>query len=166
MPLEKAKERLAKFSGKAPGGLKVRAYNKERTICDLIRKRATVDSAVFRQAIRDYTLQGQGPRSPVVLRLCDEHGVPCLRGYGGGTGPGIRRQTPSLSPSVGKTHSRLFARWPTRSRTPKLPTSRFHEEMPVQSHWDNLSQLCFNCRLSLNMSTFAASNDPQNIRML
>lgn len=38
-----------------PGGIKVRAYDKERTICDLIRKRATVDSAVFRQAIRDYT---------------------------------------------------------------------------------------------------------------
>lgn len=37
-----------------PSGLKVRAYDKERTICDIIRKRATVDSAVFRQAIRDY----------------------------------------------------------------------------------------------------------------
>ena len=32
----------------------MRAYDKERTICDHIRKRATVDSAVFRQAIRDY----------------------------------------------------------------------------------------------------------------
>ena len=31
----------------------------------------------------------------------------------------------------------------TRSRTPKLPISRFHEEMPVQSHWDNLSQYYF-----------------------
>lgn len=40
---------------KTPSGVKVRAYDKERTICDLIRKRATVDSAVFRQAIRDYT---------------------------------------------------------------------------------------------------------------
>lgn len=37
-----------------PGGAKVRAYDKERTICDLIRKRAAFDSAVFRQAIRDY----------------------------------------------------------------------------------------------------------------
>lgn len=37
-----------------PNGLKVRAYDKERTVCDLIRKRASVDSAVFRQAIRDY----------------------------------------------------------------------------------------------------------------
>lgn len=35
-------------------GLTVKAYDKERTICDMIRKRATVDSAMFRQAIRDY----------------------------------------------------------------------------------------------------------------
>ena len=38
-----------------PSGFKVWAYDKERTICDLIRKRATVDPAVFRQAIRDYS---------------------------------------------------------------------------------------------------------------
>lgn len=37
-----------------PIGAKVRAYDKERTICDLIRKRAACDPAVFRQAIRDY----------------------------------------------------------------------------------------------------------------
>lgn len=37
-----------------PSGAKVRAYDKERTICDLIRKRAAFDPAVFRQAIRDY----------------------------------------------------------------------------------------------------------------
>ena len=39
---------------KTPSGFKVKAYDKERTICDLIRKRATVDPAVFRRAIRDY----------------------------------------------------------------------------------------------------------------
>ena len=38
----------------SPSGVKVRAYDKERTICDLIRKRAAMDSAVFRQAIKDY----------------------------------------------------------------------------------------------------------------
>ena len=37
-----------------PSGFTVRAYDKERTICDLIRKRAIIDSAVFRQAIRNY----------------------------------------------------------------------------------------------------------------
>ena len=37
-----------------PSGAKVMAYDKERTICDLIRKRAAFDPAVFRQAIRDY----------------------------------------------------------------------------------------------------------------
>lgn len=40
---------------KTPGGLNVRAYDKERTICDLIRKRAALDPAVFGQAIRDYS---------------------------------------------------------------------------------------------------------------
>ena len=39
---------------KTPSGLKVKAYDKERIICDAIRKRVTIDSAVFRQAIRDY----------------------------------------------------------------------------------------------------------------
>ena len=38
-----------------PGGSKVRAYDKERTVCDIIRRRAAVDPAVFRQAIRDYS---------------------------------------------------------------------------------------------------------------
>ena len=37
-----------------PSGAKVMAYDKERTICDLIRKRTAFDPAVFRQAIRDY----------------------------------------------------------------------------------------------------------------
>ncbi|WP_302961472.1 abortive phage infection protein [uncultured Adlercreutzia sp.] len=37
-----------------PSGARVRAYDKERTICDLIRKRTAFDPAVFRQAIRDY----------------------------------------------------------------------------------------------------------------
>ena len=39
---------------KTPTGAKVRTYDKERTICDLIRKRAAIDPAVFRQAIRGY----------------------------------------------------------------------------------------------------------------
>ncbi len=39
---------------KTPTGAKVRTYDKEHTICDLIRKRAAIDPAVFRQAIRGY----------------------------------------------------------------------------------------------------------------
>ncbi len=39
---------------RTPGGAVVKAYDKERTICDLIRKRSSVDSAVLRQAIREY----------------------------------------------------------------------------------------------------------------
>ena len=39
---------------KTPSGAKVKAYDKERTICDIVRKRAKVDPAVFKQAIRSY----------------------------------------------------------------------------------------------------------------
>lgn len=38
----------------SPNGLPVRVYDKERTVCDLIRARAAVDPAVFRQAMREY----------------------------------------------------------------------------------------------------------------
>lgn len=38
----------------SPGGTSVRAYDKERTICDIIRRRATMDPSVFRQAIQGY----------------------------------------------------------------------------------------------------------------
>ncbi len=38
----------------SPNGLPVRVYDKERTVCDLIRARAAADPAVFRQAMREY----------------------------------------------------------------------------------------------------------------
>lgn len=37
-----------------PGGNAVKCYDRERTICDLVRRRSNTDPAVFRQAIRDY----------------------------------------------------------------------------------------------------------------
>ena len=37
-----------------PDGSTVRAYDRERTICDLIRRRTNTDPAVFRQAIQSY----------------------------------------------------------------------------------------------------------------
>lgn len=37
-----------------PTGARVKAYDKERTICDLVRKRSNTEVAVFRQAVRDY----------------------------------------------------------------------------------------------------------------
>ena len=49
---------LGLAEAEAPSGLKVKAYDKERTICDIIRKRAAVDPAAFRQAIRDYARSG------------------------------------------------------------------------------------------------------------
>lgn len=39
---------------KTPAGSIVKAYNKERTIIDLIRKRNEIDAGVFRQAIQNY----------------------------------------------------------------------------------------------------------------
>lgn len=50
---------------KAPSGAKVQTYDKERTICDIIRKRASVDTTIFRQAIRDYARS----RDKDILRL-------------------------------------------------------------------------------------------------
>lgn len=39
---------------KTPVGLTVTTYDKERTLCDLIRKRSATDSPIFRQAIKNY----------------------------------------------------------------------------------------------------------------
>lgn len=38
----------------SPSGARLRTYDKERTICDLIRKRAVTDVNVFSQAVRGY----------------------------------------------------------------------------------------------------------------
>lgn len=37
-----------------PGGHFVKAYDMERTICDILRKRADMDIAVFNYAVREY----------------------------------------------------------------------------------------------------------------
>lgn len=39
---------------KSPGGHSVKAYDKERTICDMIRRRKTTDPAAYRYALRHY----------------------------------------------------------------------------------------------------------------
>ncbi|MEY8461057.1 type IV toxin-antitoxin system AbiEi family antitoxin domain-containing protein [Eggerthellaceae bacterium 24-137] len=45
---------LGVAEAQTPSGGTVQAYDRERTICDLIRRRTSTDSAVFRQAIRSY----------------------------------------------------------------------------------------------------------------
>ena len=37
-----------------PGGHVVKAYDMERTICDILRKRSDMDIAVFNYAVREY----------------------------------------------------------------------------------------------------------------
>lgn len=41
-----------------PGGHSVKAYDMERTICDLLRKRKYTDVAVFNYAVREYMKRG------------------------------------------------------------------------------------------------------------
>lgn len=40
-----------------PGGHLVKVYNRERTLCDIIRKRASMDVAVFTYAVQQYAKQ-------------------------------------------------------------------------------------------------------------
>lgn len=40
--------------GKTPFGRNIRVYNKERTICDIVRNRNGIDSAIFNEGIRRY----------------------------------------------------------------------------------------------------------------
>ena len=40
--------------GKTPFGRNIRVYNKERTICDIVRKRNVIDSAIINEGIRRY----------------------------------------------------------------------------------------------------------------
>ena len=40
--------------GKTPFGRNIRVYNKERTICDIVRNRNVIDSAIINEGIRRY----------------------------------------------------------------------------------------------------------------
>lgn len=46
--------RLGIEETESPGGAMVKVYDRERTICDLVRQRDSVDPAAFRQAIKGY----------------------------------------------------------------------------------------------------------------
>lgn len=42
---------------KSPGGNKITAYNMERTLCDILRKRSGVDTGVITEAFKRYTVR-------------------------------------------------------------------------------------------------------------
>lgn len=54
-----------------PGGHTVNAYDMERTICDIIRKRSEMDIAAFHYAVREYA----GRRDKNLARLTEYAGV-------------------------------------------------------------------------------------------
>lgn len=58
---------LGVCSADTPEGNAVKAYDKERTICDIIRKRASLDVAEFNHAVKSYT----SSRDKNLARLSD-----------------------------------------------------------------------------------------------
>lgn len=40
--------------GKTPFGRNIKVYNKERTICDIVRNRNTIDSSIVNEGVRRY----------------------------------------------------------------------------------------------------------------
>ncbi len=52
----------------------IKAYNKERTICDIIRNRSNMDIAVLNDAIKRY-LNSKDRNIPLLLRYAEELGV-------------------------------------------------------------------------------------------
>ncbi len=55
-------------------GRPIKAYNKERTICDIIRNRSNMDIAVLNDAIKRY-LNFKDRNIPLLLRYAKELGV-------------------------------------------------------------------------------------------
>ena len=58
---------------KTPQGSKVRAYNRERCICDLIKNQKRVDKQVFTQAIKVYFSKPYNPRA--IIKMARAIGV-------------------------------------------------------------------------------------------
>ena len=58
---------------KTPQGSVVRAYNKERCICDLIKNRNKVDKQIFTQAVKTYFSEPYNPRE--ILKMAKVIGV-------------------------------------------------------------------------------------------
>ena len=60
--------------GKTPFGRNIRVYNKERTICDIVRNRNGIDSAIFNDGIRRY-LSGKEKDIPKLLQYAEKFRV-------------------------------------------------------------------------------------------
>jgi predicted transcriptional regulator of viral defense system len=55
-------------------GRTIKAYNKERTVCDIVRNRNNMDIAILNEAIRRY-LESKDKNIPLLLRYAKELGV-------------------------------------------------------------------------------------------
>lgn len=60
--------------GKTPFGRTIRVYNKERTICDIVRNRNMIDPAILNEAVRRY-LSAKEKNIPKLMKYAEEFRV-------------------------------------------------------------------------------------------
>ncbi len=60
--------------GKTPFGRNVRTYNKERTICDIVRNRNVIDPAILNEAVRGY-LSAKEKNIPQLMKYAEKFRV-------------------------------------------------------------------------------------------
>jgi predicted transcriptional regulator of viral defense system len=60
--------------GKTPLGRTIRIYNKERTICDIVRNRNVIDPAILNEAVRRY-LSAKEKNIPKLMKYAEEFRV-------------------------------------------------------------------------------------------
>lgn len=56
-----------------PQGYRVKVYNKERTICDIIKNRKSIDTQIYTQAIKEFFSDRYSPRD--LLKTAQRIGV-------------------------------------------------------------------------------------------
>lgn len=65
---------LGVSDGKTPFGRTIRVYNKERTICDIVRNRNVIDPAILNEAVRRY-LSAKEKNIPKLMKYAEEFRV-------------------------------------------------------------------------------------------
>ena len=72
--VKKALHPLGITEGKTIHGRPIKVYDRERTICDLVRNRNNMDVGIFQEAIKRY-LNDKGKNIPLLLRYAEKLGV-------------------------------------------------------------------------------------------
>ena len=79
--VKKEFHRLGVFRGETPYGRPIQVYNKERTLCDIIRNRSNTDGAILNDAVKRY-LKQKDKNIPLLLRYAGKLNIQnTLRGY-------------------------------------------------------------------------------------